>query len=148
MPAAIIMTAIPAGVAVAATQSSTSAGGADHQYIVILHNQNSGIRAQSAARRTAVANEQKPVLSQLHTVGGREVGSTSLVNAIVVNATASQAQTLAGNSAVATVVPNQVIPGPTLPTVQAPAGPLAPTAGALAAPGLCGTRGHPQPNPE
>ena len=84
VPAALIMTAIPAGVAVAATQSSTSAGGAAQQYIVILHNQNSGIRAQSAARRTAVSNEQKPVLSQLHSVGGREVGSTSLVNAIVV----------------------------------------------------------------
>jgi hypothetical protein len=148
VPAALIMTAIPAGVAVAATQSSTSAGGAAQQYIVILHNQNSGIRAQSAARRTAVSNEQKPVLSQLHSVGGREVGSTSLVNAIVVNATASQAQTLAGNSAVATVVPNQVIPGPTLPTVQAPVGPSAPTAGALAAPGLCGTAAHPQVNPE
>ena len=148
VPAAIIMTAIPAGVAVAATQSSTSAGGADHQYIVILHNQNTGIRAQSAARRTAVANEQKPVLSQLHSFGGREVGSTSLVNAIVVNATAGQAQTLAGNSAVATVVPNQVIPGPTLPTVQAPAGPSGPALSGLAAPGLCGTPGHPQPNPE
>ena len=148
VPAAIIMTAIPAGAAVAATQSSTSAGGADHQYIVILHNQNSGIRAQSAARRTAVANEQKPVLSQLQSVGGREVGSTSLVNAIVVNATPGQAQTLAGNSAVATVVPNQVIPGPTLPTVQAPAGESAPTASGSIAPGLCGTKRNPQANPE
>ena len=147
VPAAIIMTARPAGAAVAATQSSTSAGGADHQYIVILHNQNTGIRAQSAARRTAVANEQKPVLSQLHSFGGREVGSTSLVNAIVVNATAGQAQTLAGNSAVATVVPNQVIPGPTLPTVQAPA-PSGQAVSGLARPGLCGTPGHPQPNPE
>jgi hypothetical protein len=148
VPAALIMTAIPAGVAVAATQSSTSAGGAAQQYIVILHNQNSGIRAQSAARRTAVSNEQKPVLSQLHSVGGREVGSTSLVNAIVVNATASQAQTLAGNSAVATVVPNQVIPGPTQPTVQAPAGPSAQPGSGFAPPGLCGTQANPQLNPE
>ncbi len=148
VPAALIMTAIPAGVAVAATQSSTSASGAAQQYIVILHNQNSGIRAQSAARRTAVSNEQKPVLSQLHSFGGREVGSTSLVNAIVVKATPGQAQTLAGNSAVATVVPNQVIPGPTLPTVQAPVGPSAPTGSGIAAPGLCGTPAHPQVNPE
>jgi hypothetical protein len=148
VPAALIMTAIPAGAAVAATQSSTSAGGAAQQYIVILHNQNSGTRAQSAARRTAVSNEQKPVLSQLHSVGGREVGSTSLVNAIVVNATASQAQTLAGNSAVATVVPNQVIPGPTQPTVQAPAGLSAQAVSGFAAPGLCGTLAHPQLNPE
>jgi Subtilase family len=148
VPAALIMTAIPAGVAVAATQSSPSAGGAAHQYIVILHNQNGGIRAQSAARRTAVSNEQKPVLSQLHSVGGREVGSTSLVNAIVVNATASQAQTLAGNSAVAEVVPNQVIPGPSAPTLQGPVGPAAPTATALAAAGLCGTPTNPQANPE
>ena len=71
VPAALIMTAVPAGVAAAATQSSASGSGAEHQYIVILHNQNTGIRAQSAARRTAVSNEQKPVLSQLHSLAKR-----------------------------------------------------------------------------
>jgi hypothetical protein len=146
VPAALVMSAVPAGVAAAATQSHTSAGGADHQYIVILHNQNTKLNVRSAARRAAVAAEQKPVISQLHSAGGKEVGSTSLVNAIVVNATASQAQALAGNSAVAEVVPNQVIPGPALPTAQAPTG-SSRSAAALAS-NLCGSSTSPQLNPE
>jgi hypothetical protein len=148
VPAAVIMTAVPAGVAFAATQSSTSAGGADQQYIVILHNQNSSLGARSTARRTAVASEQRPVLSQLRSVGGHELGSTSLVNAIVVNATASQAQALAGNSAVAQVVPNQVIPGPALPNIQAPAGGSRTAGSTPFTPALCGTAASPQLNPE
>ncbi len=146
VPAALIMSAVPAGVAAAATQSHASAGGADHQYIVILHNQNTKLNARSAARRAAVAAEQKPVISQLRSAGGREVGSTSLVNAVVVKATASQAQALASNSAVAEVVPNQVIPGPTLPVVQAP-GSRTPVKATLAS-NLCGTSATPELDPE
>ncbi len=149
VPAALVMTAVPAGAAFAATQSSTSAGGADQQYIVILHNQNANVSARSAARLSAVAAEQRPVLSQLHSVGGHEVASTSLVNAIVVNASASQAQALAGNSAVAQVVPNQVIPGPALPVPQAVAGPTRrAAASASITPNLCGSSTAPQLNPE
>ncbi len=88
VPAALIMTAVPAGVAAAATQSQTSAGGADQQYIVVLQNQNGSIKAQSPARRAAVSSEQRPVLSQLRSLGGRELGSTSLLNAVIVSALA------------------------------------------------------------
>ncbi len=148
VPATLIMTAVPAGVALAATQSSTSAGGADQQYIVVLNNQNANVAARSAARRADVAAEQRPVISQLHSVGGSELGSTSLLNAIIVKATAGQAQALAGNSAVAEVVPNQVIPGPAQPVAQAVAGPSRHAASASITPSLCGTSTNPQLNPE
>jgi Subtilase family len=147
VPAALIMTAVPAGVAVAATQSSTSAGGPQQHYIVILHNQNGNLGARSAARRAAVSAEQKPVLAQVRSVGGQSVGSTSLVNAVIVKATASQALALAGNPAVSQVVPDQVIPGPALPSLQLPAG-HARQSSAPIAPNLCGSPSDPQLNPE
>ena len=147
VPAALIMTAVPAGVAVAATQSSTSAGGPQQHYIVILHNQNGNLGARSAARRAAVSAEQKPVLAQVRSMGGQSVGSTSLVNAVIVKATASQALALAGNPAVSQVVPDQVIPGPTLPSLQLPAG-HARQSSAPIAPNLCGSPSDPQLNPE
>jgi hypothetical protein len=148
VPAALVMTAVPAGVAAAAAQSRTSASGADQQYIVILHDQNASLGARSAARHAAVSAQQKPVISQLHSLGGSELASTSLVNAIVIKATAAQAQLLAGNSAVAAVVPNQVIPGPALPKVQGPAGSSQPAGGGPITPALCGTALDPQLNPE
>ena len=148
VPAALIMTAVPAGVAVAATQSSASASGAQHQYIVILHKQNGNLGVRSAARRSAVSAQQRPILSQLRAGGGRELSSTSLVNAIVIKSTAAQAQALAANSAVAEVLPNQVIHGPALPALQAPAGPEAKAPSPSLAPNLCGTAAHPQLNPE
>ncbi len=148
VPAALIMTAVPAGVAVAATQSGTAAGGPQQHYIVILHNQNGSLGARSAARRAAVSAEQKPVLSQLRSVGGQMLGSTSLVNAVIVKSTASQAQALAGNPAVDEVVPDQVIHGPTLPTLQAPVGHARAGTGPSFTPNLCGSPSSPQLNPE
>ena len=148
VPAALITSAIPAGVATAANQSRALPDGASHQYIVILRNQNGGLDVRSAARRAAVAAEQTPLISQLIAAGGHEVASTSLVNAVIVSTTASEARALAGNSAVAEVVPNQVIPGPTLPRVQGlTAGPSAVRPNAFPA-GLCGTSATPQLNPE
>jgi hypothetical protein len=148
VPAALVMAAVPVGVATAATQSSASASAAQHQYIVILHQQNGSLGARSAARRSAVTAQQKPLLAQLRSGGGRELASTSLLNAMVVSSTASQAQALAGNSAVAAVVPNQVIPGPTLPAAQTVAGPKAKNAIGSISPSLCGTPTDPQINPE
>jgi hypothetical protein len=146
VPAALILTAVPAGIAAAATQSGTSAGPQQH-YIVILHNQNGTLGARSAARRAAVSAEQKPVLSQLRSIGGQAVGTTSLVNAIIVKATASQALALAGNPAVDEVVPDQVIHGPALPSLQAPIG-HARQSSASITPNLCGSPADPQLNPE
>jgi hypothetical protein len=114
---------------------------------VILHQQNGSLGARSAARRSAVTAQQKPLLAQLRSGGGRELASTSLLNAMVVSSTASQAQALAGNSAVAAVVPNQVIPGPTLPAAQTVAGPKAKNAIGSISPSLCGTPTDPQINP-
>ena len=106
VPAAVVMGAVPAGIAAAASQPGSSAAGPQHEYIVILHNQNNAIGAGSAARRFAVSAQQRPVLAQLHSLGGRELASTSLVNAVVVKSTAAQARILASNPAVAQVVPN------------------------------------------
>ncbi len=114
---------------------------------MILHNQNANLGARSAARRAAVSAEQKPVISQLRSRAASEVGSTSLVNAVIVKATASQAQALAGNSAVAEVVPNQVIPGPTLPVVQAARLAHSPVKATIAS-NLCGTSATPELDPE
>ena len=88
VPAALVMAAVPVGVATAATQSSASASAAQHQYIVILHQQNGSLGARSAARRSAVTAQQKPLLAQLRSGGGRELASTSLLNAMVVSSTA------------------------------------------------------------
>ena len=147
VPAALIMTVVPAGVAAAATQSGTTASGPQQHYIVILHNQNGSLGARSAARRAAVSAEQKPVLSQLRSIGATALGTTSLVNAIIVKATASQALALAGNPAVDKVVPDQVIHGPALPSLQAPAG-HARQSSASITPNLCGSPADPQLNPE
>jgi hypothetical protein len=148
VPATLILTAVPAGVALATPQSHASTNGAKQQYIVVLKNQNGGLAARSAARHSAVANEQRPVIGQLQANGGRAVASTSLLNALVVSATPAAAQALAGNSAVAEVVPNQRIPGPAAPLVQAPAGPASHAASASITPNLCGTPSAPQLNPE
>ena len=148
VPAAVVMGAVPAGIAAAASQSGSSAGGHQHEYIVILHDQNTQLGARSAARRSAVSAQQRPVLSQLRSFGGRELGATSLINAVIVKSTASQARALAANPAVAAVVPNQVIPGPVLPTVQAPVGHARTTAGPAISTAVCGSASHPQLNPE
>jgi hypothetical protein len=151
IPAAAIVTAVPLSVAAAATTASHPASGSQHDYIVILRNQNSKLGVRSAARHTAVQSEQKPVLSQLHSLGGSELGSTSLVNAVVAKATSTSAQSLAANPAVAEVIPNQVIPGPVLPstTFTGPAKSSLPgksSAGSTSA--LCGSPSRPQLDPE
>jgi hypothetical protein len=148
-PAAALATIVPGSTAIASA-ARAPAGGAQHDYIVILRNQNAGMGVRSAARHTAVASEQKPVLSQLHSLGGAEVGSTSLVNAVVARASGSAAQSLAANSAVAQVIPDQVIPGPVLPSVPVtgPAVKDGPAPSPASAARLCGTQARPQLNPE
>jgi hypothetical protein len=146
VPACVAALALPAGVAAATTTSGPSAGGAEHQYIVILRNQNSTLGARTAARRAAVSNEQAPVLAKIHSLGAKSIGSVSLVNAVVASMTSTQADSIATNSAVAEVVPDGVIPGPTLPTEATGLG-TASAAPALS-PGLCGTPSAPQLNPQ
>ncbi|HEY2509058.1 MAG TPA: S8 family serine peptidase [Streptosporangiaceae bacterium] len=151
VPAVAFATAVPAGIAAAATNASHPASGAQHDYIVILRNQNSTLGVRSAARHTAVQSEQKPVVNQLHSAGGSELGSTSLVNAVVAKTTAASAQSLAANPAVAEVVPNQVIPGPVVPA-ETFTGPSTSPASGQSSPAissrLCSSQQHPQLNPE
>src|SRR5260370_33939231 len=99
VPAALVMTAVPAGVAAAAAQSRTSASGADQQYIVILHDQNASLGARSAARHAAVSAQQKPVISQLPSLGGSDLASTTLVTPLAFKPPTAQEQTRAHDSA-------------------------------------------------
>jgi Subtilase family len=157
-PAAVAMALVPAGEAVAQSGSTgqpagtgpsvSTAAAVGHQYIVILRNQNSKLNARSAARRNAVRTEQAPVLSQMHSLGAKVVGTTTLVNAVVGTMSLANARTLAGNSAVAEVIPNQIIPGPPSPTAQSAVGQASRDADAAVSRRLCGTASHPQLNPE
>src|SRR5580698_11295472 len=86
-PAAVALGIVPAGVATAASYPAAStasrASAVDHEYIVILKNQNTALNARSSARRSAVRAEQAPVMSQMHALGAKVVGTTSLVNAVI-----------------------------------------------------------------
>jgi Subtilase family len=146
VPAAMAMAAVPAGAAAAAAHSGT-ARAPQHQYIVILRDQNRRLGARTAARRAAVRAEQAPVQAEIRSLGARNVGSTSLVNAVVADMTATEAQSLAANPGVAQVIPNGVIQGPVRPNAPAGTGTGSGAAPASSAQ-LCGTASAPQLNPE
>jgi len=148
VPAAVVMGAVPAGLAAAAVQSGSTAGGAEHEFVIILRNQNSQLGARSTARRAAAVAEQRPVLSQLRVLGGREVGATSLVNAVFAKMTAAKAAALAANPGVAEIVPNVVIHGPSPVGAQPGASGAGKVAEPPIEPRLCGTSSDPQLNPE
>jgi hypothetical protein len=148
-PAAVVLTAGLASAAVAAR--STAPSGAERTFVIILREQNAALGARSAARHDAVRSEQAPVLSQLSSLGGTEIASTSLVNAVIVKTTAAGARALAANPAVSRIVPNQLIPGPTLPQISTTPG--APDSTAASSAPVCstdgsGTSADPQLNPE
>jgi hypothetical protein len=150
-PATVVLTAGLASAAVAAR--STAPSGAQRTYVVILRDQNAALGARSAARHDAVRSQQAPVLSQLSSLGGTEIASTSLVNAVIVKTTAAGARALAGNPAVSRVVPNQLIPGPTLPQFSTTPGDASPGSTAASSAPVCstdgsGTSADPQLNPE
>jgi Subtilase family len=147
VPAAMAMAAVPASAAAAAAHSGP-AGGAEHQYVVILRNQNRQLGARSAARRAAVRAEQAPVQAEIRSLGARNVSSTSLVNAVIADMTAGEAQSLAANPGIAQVIPNGVIQGPVAPTAPAGTGTGQSGASAASSAQLCGTASSPQLNPE
>jgi hypothetical protein len=142
----------PAGAAATASHTATgsvsTAAAVGHEYIVVLRSQNSRLSARSAARSLAVRAEQAPVVRQIHLLGAKVVGTTSLVNAVIAKMPLSSARALAANPAVAEVIPNQLIPGPVLPTAQAGMGKATSLAGSAVSARLCGTAAHPQLNPE
>lgn len=92
------------------TQISALRHGATHSVIVVFKNQESALpatKARSAARSAAVAQIQRPVLSELDQVKAAHVERYSLLNAVSATVTAAEARRLASDSAVAEVVPNQ-----------------------------------------
>jgi hypothetical protein len=148
------MTVIPGGLASAAA-ASPAASGARQNYIVVLHDQNAGVRATSPARAAAARRQQAPVAAQISSMGARVTGSASLLNAVFASMTASQARALAASPAVAEVVPDGVVSGPA-PLAQTTGGePASQSGGNVSAsgsdgapPGQCGTASDPQLNPE
>ncbi len=146
VPAAVALGLVPAGAAVAAAHQGSAVGAAGHEYIIILRNQNTKLNARSAARRAAVRSQQAPVMRQVRSLGASVVATTSLVNAVIAKMSAASASTLAANPAVAEVIPNQLIPGPTLPAVTQATGKNGAAGAGLSR--VCGTAAHPQLNPE
>ena len=135
----------PSSVAAAAP----TAAGPSQKWIVILHDQNAGLPANSAARLAAVRAAQAPIIAQLRLSGARVVASTYLVNAIVVVMSPREATSLAANPAVAEVVPDGVIAGPS----QLAAPPLAAAGSPALKPSTtsassCGTSAAPELDPE
>jgi hypothetical protein len=157
-PAAITLGLVPVSQAIAAgktastTPSVSTATAVGGEYLVILRNQNTRLGARSAARRDAVRSQQAPVAAQIRAHDAHVVASTTLVNAVVAKMSLATARTLAANPAVASVIPNQVIPGPVLPTDSSDAAEAASAAAHghdRAAPSnVCGTATDPQLNPE
>jgi len=145
VPATVALTAGLASAAVAGRLSAP--GGAERTYIVILRDQDTTLGARSAARHSAVRSQQAPVLRQLHSLGGTEIASTSLVNAVIVTTTPAGAGALAENPAVSRVVPNQVIPGPTLPGLNSFPGDAAASSSPVCSTDGTGTETDPQLNP-
>jgi Subtilase family len=145
--AALALLALCVCILVPATGTKAAGPPGDHpgRYIVVLSNQNTGLAPGSAGQAAAAQSEQAPVVGQLQTVGATNIQPTSIVNAVAATMTPSAANALAANSAVAEVVPDAVIHGPTLP---APG----PTPSGRSGPGPssppCGTASSPELAPE
>lgn len=81
--------------------------------IVVFRNQVAGLPdtlANAAERSIAVRRLQQGVLSDLAAVHARNVTSISLVNAVAATVSPGAAKLLAGNPAVAEVIPDAAIP--------------------------------------
>jgi hypothetical protein len=129
----------------AATAAPLFAGAAQ-KVIVILRDQNVGLVPRSTRQLTAVRAEQAPIIAELRSAGTRDISATSLLNAVIATVSPSEAANLAANPAVAKVIPDGVIPGPSpvlAPVSLAPSGRTSTTA---APP--CGTAASPELDPE
>ena len=127
-----------------------TASGARQPVIVVMADQYQNLpdhAAMAAARGSAVAAAQAPLLSSLQASGAQNVHSLDLLNAVTANVTAAEAASLRTNPQVAMVVPDAAIklPQQALPTTV-PAGKGA-TAQALPA-GVCAPNGKVQLDPE
>jgi hypothetical protein len=120
--------------------------------IVVLRNQLARIPdspANSARRTAAVVSLQQGVLADLAATHSREVKSISLVNAVAATVSAGEAKRLAGNPAVAEVVPDLPIPIASSAPLEAAARAFKPAAkGITPLPGACTTGKTVQLDPE
>ena len=147
-PGLAVAVALPA--AAQPTAVSTSANGPTRTVILILRNQNTNLAPRSAQRLAAIRAEQAPVISQLGSMGAGKVVSTNSLNAVIATVPMSGMSALAANPAVAQVIPNATIPGPspTLSDGPAQGTTQAKQAGPSVAPPSCGTAKKPELDPE
>jgi hypothetical protein len=150
VPSLAIAIAVPAaaGTGVAAQPARSAApqlSGPPKTVIVVLRDQNSGVAARSKSRLDAVRAEQAPIISQLRSTGATGIASSSFLNAVIATVSPREAAALKADKAVAQVIPNGLIPGPS-PAVagSAPAAGAAPAR--TAAP--CGTAAKPELDPQ
>ena len=144
VPVTVTMAALPATGADAASLASTA--GAQHDYIVFL--KNTTPQKSLSLRADHARSEQAPVRARISSLGGHVTGSTTQVSALDATMTTSQAKAIAASPDVAAVIPNSTITGPS---------PLSPDTDGLSTTGaatstapdyLCGSKSHPQLNPE
>jgi hypothetical protein len=147
-PGIAVAVALPAAAQPSAV--SASASGPTQTVILVLRNQNTNLAPRSAQRLAAVRSEQAPLVAQLGSMGARKIVSTSALNAVIATVPASGMSALAANPAVAQVIPNATIPGPSPALTDSPAATTgqAKQAGAAVAPPSCGTAKKPELDPE
>lgn len=148
-PGLAVAIAVPAAAQPRAANSQAAAG-PTQSVILILRDQNTNLPARSAQRFAAVRNEQAPLVAQLGSMGARKIVSTSTLNAVIATVPTTGVAALAANPAVAQVIPNATISGPTPTSADGPARPGTPAkqAGPAVTPPSCGTSTHPELDPE
>ena len=112
--AAIVLGMVTGLVGVSATASSASAlrAGPSHKTIVFLRAQNRGLPVNSARHGAAVRREQAPIIAFLHANGVRRITSLGLENVVIAKMTSGEAAALRADRAVARVIADGIIPGP------------------------------------
>jgi hypothetical protein len=153
VPALALATAIQSTAAASVQQSSLASArvsGPPEKVILILRDQNSGLAPRSARLAAAVGAEQAPLIAELHSVGARDITSTSVLNTVIATVPTGDARILASNPAVASVVPDGIIQGP---STAVPASLVVPAGLKTSKPlgtgsPSCGTAGSPELDPE
>lgn len=128
--------------------ASPSAGGTPQKVIVLLRDQHAGTpatRAKAAARASADATTQAPVISSLKASGAKGLRSYQTIDAVAATVSPAEKTTLEANPAVAEVVPDATIQLAS--PVAAEKSAVAATGGNAAPSSVCSTT-TPQLNPE
>ena len=132
-----------------AAQAATLSVNATQHVIVFLKNEpviRASARPQLAARSAAIAASQSGLVRELSQVHAAHVLGYRLVNAVAATVSAGEEARLTANPAVARIIPDAVIEGPSAAVAQANA---AATTGAIKPlPGACLAHGNAQLEPE